>query len=65
MKNNVLNLGDVLNVELTRGAIYFGLEVEVVITMSYCCSIRYRNQDFIVLTEDLKSLEPRPCAAAA
>ena len=65
MKNNDLNLEDVVNLEHARGAIYFGLEVEVVITMTYCCSIRYRNQDFVVLTEDLQSLGPRRCAAAA
>ena len=65
MKNSDLNLEDVVNLELARGATYFGLEVEVVATMTYCCSIRYRNQDFVVLTEDLQSLGPRRCAAAA
>ena len=65
MKNNDLNLEEVVNLELSRGANYFGLEVEVVTTMTYCCSIRYRNQDFVVLTEDLQSLGPRHCAAAA
>ena len=65
MNNNDLSLEDVVSLELNRDAIYFGLEVEVVIAMSYCCSIRYRNQDFIVLTEDLQSLGPRRCAAAA
>ena len=65
MKNDDLNLEHVINLELARRAIYFGLEVEVVITMTYCCSIRYRNQDFVVLTEDLQSLGPYQCAAAA
>ena len=65
MKNNDLNLEDVVNLELARGAIYFGLEVEVVVTMTYYCSICYRNQDFVVLTEDLRSLGPHRCAAAA
>jgi len=65
MNNNGLNFEDVVNLELARGATYFGLEVEVVITMTYCCSIRYRNRDFVVLTEDLQSLGPGRCAAAA
>jgi hypothetical protein len=65
MKNNDLNLEEVVNLELARGANYFGLEVEVVTAMTYCCSIRYRNQDFVVLTEDLQSLGPSRCADAA
>jgi hypothetical protein len=65
MKNSNLSLEHVVNLEVAGNAIYCGLEVEIVIAMSHCCSIRYRNQDFVVLTEDLQSLEPRPCAAAA
>jgi len=64
MKHSDLNLEDVVDLEVVRGAIYFGMAVEVVTTMTYCCSIRYRNQDFVVLTEDLQSLGPRRCAAA-
>jgi len=65
MRNSDLSLEQAVNLEVAGDAIYFGLEVEVVIVMSYCCSIRYRNQDFVVSTEDLQSLEPRRCAAAA
>jgi len=65
MKNKDLSLEDAVNLELARDAIYFGLEVEVVIAMTYWCSIRYRDQDFIVLTKDLQSLGPRRYAAAA
>ena len=65
MKNNDQNLEEVVNLELARVANYFGLEVEVVTTMTYCCSIRYRNRGFVVLTEDLQFPGPHRYAVAA
>jgi hypothetical protein len=65
MKNNDRSFEHFVNVEAARRASYFGLEVEVVTTMTHCSSIRYRDEEFVVLTEDLQSLGDRCCAAAA
>lgn len=44
-------------------ACYFGLKVEVVLEMKMCSLIRYREQEYIVDTEDLVFKRQLECVA--
>jgi hypothetical protein len=43
---------------------YFGLQVEVVVAMPNCSSIRYGHRELIVLTQDLRPIVCRQASAA-
>jgi hypothetical protein len=34
-------------------AIYFGIEVEILVSMEHCCLVRFRDKEFVVETADL------------
>jgi hypothetical protein len=55
MKSLDRRFDSTVRLESTHRADYFGLDVELVAVMPQCSAVRYRNREFIVLTEDLRS----------
>lgn len=46
-----------------RAAEHCGLSVEVVCRMEHCSLIRYRDREFVIITEDLCFQQSMRCAA--
>ena len=38
---------------LPEKAMYFGIEVEILVSMEHCCLVRFREREFVVETADL------------